>query len=115
MFVRVEQIANSLYGSNMFVFCIGGVGDGIWLVDAGDVGKLEGMALECVKTVKGVFVTHSHFDHIYGLNGLLERFPDMVVYASAYGKEGLYSDRLNFSRYHESPFVFQGRNVVVLK
>lgn len=115
MFVSVEQITNRLYGSNMFVLCIGEVENGIWLVDAGDVDKLTGSALKCVKTVKGVFVTHSHFDHIYGLNGLLERFPDVVVYTSAYGKGGLYSDRLNFSRYHESPFVFQGRNVVVLK
>lgn len=42
-------------------------------------------------------------------------FPDVTVYTSAYGREGLYSDRLNFSRYHESPFVFRGQNVVVLK
>lgn len=30
-------------------------------------------------------------------------------------KEVLFSDRLNFSRYHEKPFVFHGNNVNMLK
>ena len=84
------------------------------MVDAGDVeDTLTSFLGE--RCVAEVFLTHAHFDHIYGLNGLLERFPELVVYTSAYGKEALYSDRLNFSRYHESPFVFKGENVMVLR
>ena len=29
--------------------------------------------------VKGVLLTHTHYDHIYGLNSLLKKFPNAVV------------------------------------
>ena len=107
--MRICCSVNKLFASNTYI-CI--VGMRMWVIDPGDdighfscVGKCD---------VSGVFVTHSHFDHIYGLNGLLARFPELMVYTSAYGKEALYSDKLNFSRYHENPFVFKGTNVKVL-
>lgn len=106
----VHKFVNGVFASNTYV-CVAGAD--AWVIDPGD---REGWSpfLEG-RRMRGVFVTHSHFDHIYGVNELLEEFPDMTVYTSAYGRKGLYSDRLNFSRYHESPFVFRGRNVVVLK
>ena len=62
-----------------------------------------------------MFITHSHYDHIYGLLSLLERFPDCIVYTSAAGKEGLASDKFNFSRYHGDPIIYDGPNVKVLE
>ena len=104
--IAMRRFVGSLFSANSYFLDVEERG---WFVDAVDLSVFEG------ETVQGVFVTHSHFDHIYGLNGLLERFPSMVVYTSAHGKEGLYSDKLNFSHYHESSFIFQGKNVVVLK
>ena len=108
--MKVFQSVNSLFASNTYV-CVGRTG--AWVIDPGDAEECFAFLGESI--LSGVFVTHSHFDHIYGLNSLLEQFPELVVYVSAYGKEALYSDRLNFSMYHESPFVFKGENVVVLK
>ena len=107
----LKRIENAVCHSNTFLIFI--EGRGVWLVDGGDVEKY--LTLIGERGLSGVLITHSHFDHIYGLNGLLERFPELVVYASEYGKEALYSDKLNFSRYHESPFVFKGTNVKVLR
>ena len=109
----VKKIINSVFSSSSYILKRTGGAKG-YLVDVGDVEELLNENLDN-GWVNGVFITHSHFDHIYGLNELLARFPSMVVYTSSYGREGLYSDRLNFSRYHESPFVFRGQNVVVLK
>lgn len=107
----LKRIENAVCHSNTFLIFI--EGRGVWLVDGGDVEKY--LTLIGERGLSGVLITHSHFDHIYGLNGLLERFPELVVYTSEHGKEALYSDKLNFSRYHESPFVFKGTNVKVLR
>ena len=77
----------------------------VWLVDCGDVGPL--LPLLKGKKVKGVLLTHAHFDHIYGLNELLRRFPDVMVYTNGCGRDTLLDARKNMSFYHETPFVFE--------
>lgn len=56
--------------------------------------------------VSAVLLTHAHFDHIYGLNRLLEINPKATVYTNEHGRKMLLDDKLNMSRYHEIPFVF---------
>lgn len=53
-------------------------------------------------------------DHIYGLPELVKRYPQCKVYVTEYAKEGLASDKLNMSRYHETPVTYEGDNVVVV-
>lgn len=50
--------------------------------------------------IKGVLLTHTHYDHIYGLNVLLKKFPKAAVYTNEFGKNALQSPKINFSRYH---------------
>ena len=77
---------------------------GAWLVDCGDVEPLLPLIGD---TLLGVLLTHEHFDHIYGLNELLRHFPNVPIYTNERGREGLLSDRLNFSKYHDGSFVFE--------
>lgn len=85
-----------------------------WLVDIGDIDPvvafLEGKQL----TAEGVFLTHGHFDHIYGINNLLKNYPSCKVCATPYCRDCLYSDRLNMSRYNETPITYEGDNVVLV-
>lgn len=69
------------------------------VVDPGD--EWEGFA-----GVKFVLLTHGHFDHIYGLNKLLELNPETVVYTNAEGRAMLLSDKKNLSKYTDDPFEF---------
>ncbi len=73
-----------------------------WLVDCGDVDQL---LPHIDGRLCGVLLTHSHFDHIYGLNHLLSVFPGVPIFTNEVGREGLLSDKINLSRYHEEPFV----------
>ena len=85
-----------------------------YLVDCGDVEKIIGQGWK----VRGVLLTHSHFDNIYGLNKLVEKFPEALVYTNQAGKEGLVNDKRNFSRYHTEVenFIFSKmENVRVLE
>lgn len=73
------------------------------LVDCGDITpELK----EIAKDIKGIFLTHTHFDHIYGLNEICRINPSIKVFTNEYGSKALVSDKLNMSRYHETPFVF---------
>ena len=87
--------------------------DNAWIIDPGDIDKIvEILPKKC--SVKGVFITHYHFDHIYGLNSLTYLFPGLVVFATEIIATGLYSDKMNLSYYHNQSFVYQGKNLIFL-
>lgn len=88
------RLENDVFTSNTYVLLERG-SQGVWLVDIGDFGKVKKL-LTPSNDVKGCFITHSHFDHIYGLNELVKEFPNCVIYVSKHGKEGLFSAKLNF-------------------
>jgi glyoxylase-like metal-dependent hydrolase (beta-lactamase superfamily II) len=95
----ISQVVNSVFNSCSYVLTQDGA---TWIVDCGDIEQI----IPLVKgQVCGVLLTHAHFDHIYGLNSLLDRFPDALIYTNEDGKRGLADDKWNFSRYHEEPFV----------
>ena len=110
--MQIQRIINSVFTSNTFILTDENSQD-CWLVDVGDIDPIWDIIEK--RIVKGVFLTHSHYDHIYGINKLVERFPECMIYTSLHGKEGLFSDKLNFSRYHGDPILFQGDHIRVLE
>lgn len=113
--IRIQQIINSVYSSNTFVISIDDSKDYVWLVDCGDVDSIVELIGD--KKVQAVFFTHTHYDHIYGINKLLEYYPDLLLYTNAFGKEALLSPKLNYSRYHqesEDIICISPQNIVVL-
>lgn len=110
--LQVKQIVNSIFTSNTYVLFDDDY-DYCWLVDIGDFNKVADVLPPGVE-IRGVFLTHSHFDHIYGLNALHEAFSQSKVYTSAYGREALYNEKKNFSLYHETSFVYKGKDVSVM-
>lgn len=111
--IQIKEIVNSIFTSKTYIlFCEGE--DKAWLVDIGDIEPVVAFLQEKKLIVEGVFLTHGHFDHIYGLPSLLEHYPDCKVYTTEFGKKSLASDKLNMSRYHETPISYEGDNVVVV-
>lgn len=45
---------------------------------------------------------------------MVKRYPQCKVYVTEYAEKGLASDKLNMSRYHETPITYEGDNVVVV-
>lgn len=106
----IHQIVNSIFNSNTYILSDK---EDCWLIDIGDTVKV----LDCVSNkmnIKGVFLTHSHFDHIYGINELHERFPLCNIYTSDYGKIALKDSKKNLSLYNGYPMDYLDDNVIVM-
>lgn len=61
-----------------------------------------------------VLLSHAHFDHIYGLNRIIEINPRVKIFTNEFGKEMLLSDRLNLSRYHGDRFIIERTETIVV-
>lgn len=96
--MEVHKIINSIFSSNTYI--LDNEEENIWLVDCGDVDPILNYTRKNNRKIKGVFLTHIHYDHFYGLPTLLKACPDCLVYTSKEGIEALASEKINFSRYH---------------
>ena len=88
----VRKHTNSIF--NSISYRVGDI-----LIDPGD--EWEGF-----KGVKTVLLTHAHFDHIFGLNRVIDLNPEAVVITTRFGAKMLSDDKINLSRYHEIPYRF---------
>lgn len=95
--LTVDYITNKVFNSRTYILTPEAT-DGVWLVDCGDVDVVYERIGE--KPIEGVLLTHTHSDHVYGLEALIERFQNVKIFTNAYGVEALKSPKLNISRYH---------------
>lgn len=112
--VQIHDITNTIFTSKTYILYREGE-DKAWLVDIGDIEPVMTFLKEKNLKVEGVFLTHAHFDHIYGLEDLVGRFPDCKVYVCEYTKQALASDKLNMSKYYGTPINYTKNNVNVVK
>lgn len=110
---EIRQYVNSIFTSDTWIILRKNIA---YLIDCGDVDNFLAV-LPKDTSIKGVFLTHTHFDHIYGVKRLLELFPSCLVYTSEYGVKGLSSDKLNLSRYHTEgeSIKFVSNHIKILK
>ena len=107
--IRVKQIQNSFFAVANYLIESDG-SDYCWLVDVGQIELIKEAAYG--KTIKGVFLTHSHHDHMLGINELMEAYPECKIYLSEAGVAMLASDKLNLSKYTGPVVSYQGDNLV---
>lgn len=111
--IEIHDITNTIFASKTYILSKEG-SNKAWLVDIGDIEPVLDYLKDRNLSIAGVFITHAHFDHIYGIVSLIEVFPNCKVYVTEYAKEGLASEKLNMSKYHEAPLSYKGNNVIVV-
>ncbi len=94
--MEVITIVNDILQSCTYILTKKG-DDGVYLVDCGNPAPIISYLEQNNKYVKGVFLTHAHYDHIYGLNDIIEKYPDLVVYANEKTFWGIKDVDLNMS------------------
>lgn len=113
--IYLDSIVNSVFNSMTYLIHSDNSQD-LYIVDCGDVQPIINYVHKYELTLRGIFLTHTHFDHIYGLNEVVSAFPQSTIYTSEHGKEGLYSPKYNMSRYQiEIPhFIYRFDNVAII-
>ena len=111
--IQIYDITNTIFSSKTYILYKEGLNNA-WLVDIGDIKPVMSFLNEHGLYVEGIFITHAHFDHIYGIVDIVEKYPNCNVYVQEYAKQALGSEKLNMSRYHEAPINYTGDNVVIL-
>jgi len=85
--IDVIRFINSRFTSNSYII-YSSENEEVWIVDPGDFSPLyDWMHANDKTNVKGVLITHVHFDHIYGVNELYSKFPSTIFYV--YNEEGI--------------------------
>ena len=109
----LRRLENSVCSSNTYVLCPPD-GGGAWVIDPGDAAPVVECLRELDRELVGILVTHSHHDHIYGIDELQAAFPSAKVHAADASVAGLFSEKLNMSRYFLRPYVLKLQHVVRL-
>jgi hydroxyacylglutathione hydrolase len=113
--MEVNRFVNKFFNSNTYLLYQDEEND-VWVIDPGSsFNEILDWIEKKGKSLKGILLTHSHFDHICGINDLQDKFAGSIVYASLFGKEGLLSEKLNGSLYMEIPFVVKRQLINIVK
>lgn len=110
--MNIYRVINSVFTSNTYI--LKEDDNAVFLIDIGDIQPIIDFLDSEKWFIKSVFLTHTHYDHIYGIRELIKSYPDCIVYTSHYGKEALGSDSLNFSRYYNDSIMLNGNGIRVL-
>lgn len=100
--IEVKQFRSAIFTSNTYTVGFPGKNKEVYLVDCGEFQNVLDSFEESF-SLKGIFITHYHYDHIYFLEQWLKKFPDVVVYGSEITKLGIASPKQNLSFYHNDP------------
>ena len=104
----VIPIINAIMNSITYILTTDRV-DYCDLIDCGYSEELIPTLKKIGKKINNVYLTHAHYDHIYGLNTLISNYPNVLVYTNEEARLALFDVKKNFSKYHPElePFIFQ--------
>ena len=109
--MKVKRIVNSVFNSNTFIVH---EDRKAIIIDIGDFEPLLNFTEENKLEIEALFITHTHYDHIYGIKKFMKQFPDVPIYTSSFGKKAFNKSNWNFSRYHEDPIEIESESIKVI-
>lgn len=109
--MEIRKIQVAPIGANCYIVS---EADEAFIIDpGGDAEKIIKAAENF--DVRYIILTHTHFDHIGGLNDVKKAFPEAKTAVSTFEHDWLYSPQLNFSEEFGFTFVFKGKADIKLE
>jgi hydroxyacylglutathione hydrolase len=111
--IKIQVISNEPFKANTYLIKNSVNDNACYLIDIGNyVGVLNELFNK--EHIKGIFLTHVHYDHICGINDIMKKFPDCIIYCSKYTEEALQDSKMNLSFYHQTPITYKGNNIKII-
>lgn len=111
--VLIRRFEHEDFASNTYAV-LSHLSNEAWLIDAGSVDQVLN-AFSGIRKIDGLFLTHYHYDHIFGIGKLVLAYPECIIYASSHTIEGLSDPKMNLSFYHNVPIQFGSLMTKVIK
>lgn len=116
--MQVFRHVNSIFASNTYILT-NRKSNSIYIVDPGsDADAVLGWLNIHNFKIEGILLTHAHHDHIYGVNDLLNIFPNSKLFVTQNMIGNLTSSKNNISAYMERPFTLNNeytKNIEILE
>lgn len=109
--MKIEKFVLSSMGTNCYIGENEESGECFLVDPAAWPPELSSHIREKRLSLQAVLLTHGHFDHIMGLDGILKEY-DVPVYALGEEKEVLENARLNLSAMMGEEYTFSGARYV---
>ena len=110
--LEVQNIKSEIFNSNVYALTSSESKE-VFLIDCGAFQPvLDFLPKNAI--VKGIFLTHYHYDHIYFIKKWIQKYPYIKFFGSKITLEGLSSPKRNLSFYHEVPIEIFEINYEVL-
>lgn len=113
MSIKIQVVTNEYFNANTYLLTSSVNDSACYLIDIGNYAGVIAK-LEKNQYIKGVFLTHSHYDHICGINEIVEKFPECIIFCSKYTESALKDSKMNLSFYHKTPVTFKGNNIQII-
>lgn len=110
--MHIKRFENSVFSSNSYVVASN---RNAIIIDAGDFRPFREYIEAENLIVDALLITHTHYDHIYGICEFMDTFRLVPIYTSEFGKKALNNPKWNFSRYHEDIISVDSEQVKTLK
>lgn len=102
--IEIYDITNTIFTSKTYILSKEG-SDKAWLVDIGDVEPVLEYLNERGLSVEGVFLTHAHFDHCWGVNQLVEKY-SLPIVCSELCADAIKYEKRNCSVFYDNREAF---------
>ena len=109
--MEIKQLINHRFNSNTYLLK-SIASQEVWLIDLGAFS--DDHALQNDNTIKGAFLTHCHYDHIFEIDLFSQYYPAALIYASHHTVLGLKDPKLNLSFYHDYPIEYEGDQLKIV-
>lgn len=113
MCFTIQYFTNEEFDSNTYLIKNKNDANSCYLIDAGQSEKVFDALTKSDKII-AIFLTHAHYDHICGINQIMARFPECIVYCSELTKKALADSKINLSFYHNKPTIFISNKIIVV-
>lgn len=110
--MKCIRIVNSIFASCTYILYRTDAHDAI-IIDCGDPEPILGYLRNHGLVLSAIFLTHTHFDHIYGLMEVVKYYPLVKIYTTDKGVLGLKYPKYNISLFYENvvDFSFESDNI----